>query len=138
LVPFAQAQTTHAGYVDEVNAICKQVARNGRDRLDNVQPTGNPIRDLIRKSAVYAKLLGRAARRIESVEPPAEDQKAVESWIAGIRREKRLIERFDRALKRGKPNRAQDLARRSRRVRDATKEKANELGLTACGGSVSR
>jgi hypothetical protein len=134
VVPSAQGQTTHAEYVDAVNSICTQVARNARDRIDKVQPTGNPVRDQIRRSGLYAKLLGRAARRIESVEPPAEDQKAVESWIAGIRREKRLIERLVRALKHGKPDRAQVLGRRSLRVRAATVEKGNKLGVTECTG----
>jgi hypothetical protein len=133
----AHAQTTHADYVNQVNSICKRTAKQSRARLHHIRPTGNQLRDLIRKSSTYAKLLGLAARRIDAVEPPPADQPAVTSWIAGIRLEKRLVERFVRALKHFRFNRAKKLSIRSLRVRESTHRQANELGLTACGGGSS-
>jgi len=117
-----------------MNTLCKRITREGKARLHKIQPTGNPLLDVIRRSGVFAKLLGNAARRVESVDPPVEDQKAVASWIAGIRHEKRLIERFVRALKQGQGQTAKGLARRSQRVQRATNTKADKLGLTACSG----
>jgi hypothetical protein len=137
LVPSAHGQTTHPAYVNEVNAICKQTAHEGKDRLDKLRPTGNRVLDLIRRSATYAKLLGIAARRIEAVEPPPEDRPAVEAWVAGIRHEKRLIERFVRAVKHRQANRARKLSIRSLRVRGKSQARAAQLGLTACSGPAN-
>jgi hypothetical protein len=137
VVSSANGQATHAQYASEVNAICKQTAEQAKDRLDRIKPTGNSALDLIRKSSVYAKLLGIAARRIEAVDPPPQDQQAVDAWIAGIRREKRLVERFVRAAKHRQGSRARKLSIRSLRVRAKTQTRAAHLGLTACSGEAN-
>jgi hypothetical protein len=133
----AEGQTTHAQYVGEVNNRCKQLKRQGKKRLNQIQPSGNPVQDYIRRSSLLAKLLGNFARRVEAVEPPVEDQAAVKSWIADIRLQKRLIERAVRAVKNGQRGRLLVIARKYERVRKITTKQANNLGLTACAGSGS-
>jgi hypothetical protein len=132
----AYGQTTHAQYVQQVNPICKQISHQGKKRLDQIRPTGNRLRDFIRKTSVFAKLLGQAARRLEAVEPAVEDQAAVKSWIAGIRQEKRVTERYVRLLKHARFSQAQSVARKYDHVRKATDAKARKLGLNACVSST--
>jgi hypothetical protein len=122
--------------VEQVNGICKQFHRQGKKQLNQVRPTGDPLRDLIRKSSLFAKLIGKSANRIEAVEPAIEDQTAVASWIAGIRREKRLIDRFVQLLKHRKFSGVQRVTRKYDHVRRATDAKARKLGVSACVSST--
>lgn len=118
-----------------MNEICVTSKKQGKRALAKVKPSGNPVRDQLRQSGLFVKLIGKLARRIEAVQPPPHDAELARSWIKGIRREKRLLQRSVRASKAGKRGRALKLARRSGKVGVKNGTKARLLGATACAGS---
>lgn len=131
--PVGHAQTTGQAYADEANAVCKESARKGRRALEKIK-TGNPIEDQVKKSALFAKLLGKTASQLERIEPPPADQQLAESWISSIHKQKRLLQRSVRAFRKGKRGSALQLGKKSAKAGAVSIAKAKQLGATSCGG----
>jgi len=132
--PAAQGQTTPAGYADQANAICKDATRQGERALKKVKPTGDRRRDALRRGGVFAKLLGKLANGLAEVEPAPVDEALADSWVAGIRRQKRLTERYLRSARKGNHSRALVFAKKAGKVAGKNVAKAKQLGATACAG----
>jgi hypothetical protein len=130
----ASAATTHEEYVAQVNPICKDATRQAKKIPSQIKPTGDPFVDSLLVTQRFGKLLGRTTRRIAEVAPAPGEEAAVSSLVDGLRWQKRLIDRYLRAIGHGKPKRAKVLTKRIARVEQRNREMAAKLGLTACGG----
>lgn len=132
LAPGALATSTHQEYVAQVNPICKNAARQAKKIPNRVKKSGNPFIDALRRTGLYAKLLGRTIRRIAAVEPAPGEEARVKSWLKSDRRTVRLIRRFLRSVKRGDLQRARALIPKIVRSQRKNRKKAAALGLPAC------
>jgi hypothetical protein len=131
-VPTATAATSREEYIAQVNPICKDAARRANQIPSQIKPTGNRFTDFLLKAKRFGKLLGKTTRRIASVSPAPGDEVAVKSWIDGLQKQKRLIDRYLRAVSHGNVKSARALPKRIVRVQVRDRTKAANLGLTAC------
>lgn len=132
VAPSAAAVATHEEYVSTVNPICKDAAR-AADRIPKkIRPSGDPGFDAYRAGLLFSKILGRTTRRIAAVDPPPEDQQAVDTWIDGLRRQKRLIDASLRAAKKGQIGKARALGGRVTKIEKRNARRAAALDLPAC------
>jgi hypothetical protein len=133
LPPAALGTDTHAEYVAQVNPICKSAERQAARNEKRIKPSGDPRTDFLRRVQAFGRLLGKTTKRIAAVDPAPGEEAAVRRWIAGLRQQKRLIDRYLRAGIRGDAMQAMALAERTARVEKRNRKQARRLGLTACG-----
>jgi hypothetical protein len=137
LASTATGATTHAQYVAEVNPICKKAGKAINRIPNKIEPSGDPAFDAYRAGLLFSKVLGKTTRRIAAVEPPPEDVAAVQTWLSGLRRQKRLIDRSLRAAKNGQLNKAAAIAGKVSKIEGRNQRNARDLGLSACAGGTS-
>jgi hypothetical protein len=123
---------THDEYVAQVNPICKDAAEKAKRIPDRIKSTGDPTADSFLATEAYGKLLGRTARRIAAIEPPAEEAAQVKIWIDGLQRQTRLIKRFIRSIARDQRKKAKVLIKRIGKAERINRSNAAHLGLIAC------
>jgi hypothetical protein len=131
-VPAALATATHDEWVAQINPICKDASGQLRRIQAKAKPTGNRYNDFLLATKRFGKLLGRTTKRIAAVQPAPGEEAVVASWIEGLRRQKRLIDRFLRAVGHGKARTANRITKRLVRVERRNRQQAANLGLVAC------
>jgi hypothetical protein len=134
LAPAAQGTTTHAEYVAQVNPICKSAARQAKKIPSQIKPTGDRFADFLLRAQRFGKLLGKTTKRIAAVAPAPGEEAAVRSWIKGLRQQKRLIDRYLRAVGHGNAKEALAFGERTARAERRNRRRAANLGLPACSG----
>jgi hypothetical protein len=132
LAPPALGAATHAEYVAQVNPICSNAKRQAAKIPSQIKPTGNRFTDFLLRIQRFGKLLGKTTKRIAAVTPAPGEETAVSKWIAGLRQQKRLIERYLRAVGHGNVKQANNSTRRIARVEKRNQRAAGRLGITAC------
>src|SRR5687767_8490611 len=126
----AYGAATHDEYVSEVNPICADLKRDAKKI--RVRPSGDEFADSLRELSIFNKLLGKAVRRIDSVEPPPEDAQAVKDWLAAVRRQRRQGDRYVAAVKRGQVRPARVALKQATRAAASNGKQAKRLGLNKC------
>lgn len=129
----AMGVETHKEYVAEVNPVCKHFSAAVKRIPKRVRPTGDPVVDFIRETAVFSKIFGKTIVRIRAVKPPASDRKAVKRWTGGLVRQNKLIRAFIVAAKRRDGVRATARGKKVAKVERRNARKARRIGLPACG-----
>jgi len=130
--PAAVAADTHAEFVSEANDVCVDLNRRGKRIARKVPPGDDRFAEKLIELSRFNKALGKTIKRLRRIEPAPGFEQPVDSWLDGLRKQRRLSDRYVRSVKRGRRKAALVALRRGSRVAEKNARKAAKLNLDDC------